>query len=89
MEIKTKFNIGDKVWIMYENCVNECIIFAVDVRVFQEKIKIYYMCRTKEDINNRALEKWLRDCKTNITEWDKIFAESNCFATKEELLASL
>ena len=73
MEIKTKFNLRQKVYFMYENKVNSLQIDSIIVRVIalggsEDEIEISYQ------LNGPTTDR---------------FDEKDLFATKEELLKSL
>lgn len=53
MEIKTKYNINDKVWIVYEN--------KKEVGVFSDIVKGI-------SVTESGIEMWFKDCLENISE---------------------
>ena len=82
MEIKTKFNIGDKIFYMYKKRVREAFIEEIRMSVRQINrdiaddifdINILYVAEDYERGGDNILE----------------FIESEIFTTKKELLKSL
>lgn len=73
MDIKTKFNPKDKVWVMLRSTPHECIIFGVTASSFPMESKI----STRVTYNMEYEESSGGECST--------FDESEVFATKEEL----
>lgn len=77
MTIETKYNIGDRVWVIVENRVQHLSIqdFAIETSkvVFNDKGE-FVSCVLR-------IQYYLRD-----SEWVE---EDMCFPTKEELLKSL
>lgn len=77
MQINTKYNHGDKVFVMIQNMVAERIVDAIGMTEWPNNINypmssyIYYMCRnsTTKEVTRHS--------------------ESSLFATKEALLQSL
>lgn len=81
MEIKTKYNIGDKVWTMFRNKVIYFIISRIEVRVDEKETSIVY---TSKDIYDEYSYLAGRDVKRNF-----VRSEDKLFPTKDELLKSL
>lgn len=74
MEIRTKFNVGDKVYVIYYN-TNE-------KKYFIKKMKIYYITCYVEYNNTIKI-----NCSIHDLQWANdtdCVAEENCFATKEQ-----
>lgn len=42
MKIETKFNVGDKVFVIWENKVYRAIVIDIDIRVSRLPMKIIY-----------------------------------------------
>lgn len=78
MDIETKFEVNDEVWIMRDNMPIACTIHEVLVRVWDNNpimpniVDIGYLCTISEGSNSRESMK-----------------ESQLFKTKDELLDSL
>ena len=79
MEIKTKFNVGDKVWIMDSNKATEAEIFEVRFKQCQ-KFVLDNLIRETE-ITYVLNNLYLRYLGT--------FPEGEFYASKEELINSL
>lgn len=82
MEIKTKFNIGDEFWIMKDNK-------AISKKV--EKIQAETFKDSKTDKYYPAIEYGVyvfRGGSLDQSYWE-YFNESECFASKKELIESL
>lgn len=73
MTIKTKFNVGDEVWLMENNKPKNYEVFDIEVKVFTNHFNVVL---TRESY---CLAK-------NSRHWELADA---LFATKEELLRSL
>ena len=73
MNIKTKFGLMDKVWVIYHSKA-VCATIA--------NIKIEYGSSYKP-----IIKYYLKSLAVNIE--DFAYDESECFSTKEELIASL
>ena len=81
MEIKTKYDIGDKVWTIHNNKVVNMTIYHFSIKVYKEKIRIEYM--SDEDFKQHVSFK-------NTPELLPLFKyENELFPTKEELVKSL
>ena len=78
MEIKTKFDVGDKVWIMDSNK-------ATEAEVWEVYIKQYNLLGTngRKEINITYMLKKLHLCDMGT------FHEGKIYASKEELINSL
>ena len=76
MEIKTKFNVGDKVWVMCDNKATEVEIFEV---CFKQSHKFDAKDRRGTEITYMIKSKNL--CG--------VFPEGIFYASKEELINSL
>lgn len=74
MEIKTKYNIGDEVWVRPTNYIKKGIIHAIDVSARMEYGIITRKCVSYD----------VRIDKCLFT-----FYEHGIFSTEEELLKSL
>lgn len=74
MEIKTKYNIGDKVWTMEKNKAEFVTIKEITIRV----------CRS-----NEILEKYTLNCMLLTQIYEITRFDDELFPTKEALLASL
>lgn len=46
MQIETKFNVDEEVFIMFQNKVQKSKIYWIDIRVYSEGISIKYDIRT-------------------------------------------
>lgn len=79
MEIKTKFNVGDKVWIMYSNKATEAEIFEVR---FKQRQKFVLDNLIRETEITYVLKN-LHLCYIGT------FHEGTFYASKEELINSL
>ena len=77
MTIETKYNIGDKVWIIFRNKAR-CEIIN-NIRTISG-LRIFDECGKMVDVEIKIEYCFLDD------EW---VSEENCFPTKEELLKSL
>lgn len=75
MEVKTKYNIGDKFWVMYENKVYEAVVKSINVTAYETKVQIAY--------NGNPIEQNRHDTFYPYT------SEEAFHPTKESLLASL
>lgn len=73
MTIKTRFNIGDKVFFMHRNKVNEDTVIKIEIAI--------YISRAT-NLEERTTIYRLKD-ENNTTK------EDNIFASKEDLLKSL
>ena len=78
MEIKTKFNVGDKVWVMYDNKATEAEIFEV-----------YFKQSHKFDAKDRMGTEITYMLKSNNLLNFGVFPEGIFYASKEELINSL
>ena len=78
MEIKTKFDVGDKVWIMDSNKAIEAEIYEV---CFKQSQKIGAKGRKEINITYMLKNLHLYDIGT--------FHEGEIYASKEELINSL
>lgn len=82
MEIKTKHNIGDKVFIMFQNKVIEITIGRIDIRIKDdEPVSIVYT--SKEEYYEYS------HITGDNERYNHIRSEAYVFGTKEELLKSL
>lgn len=79
MIIQTKYNIGDKVYFIYENEVASDTIWRIHVRPISDgkDINIYYDLRTKRRIGKSA----------DVFQVE--LKESKLFPSKQDLLNSL
>ncbi len=77
MKIETKFSIGDSVWVMREGNPVELLILGIGLYAYSDTVAIteVHPVRTVTFYNFGG----------NLGD----ATESECFATKEELLASL
>lgn len=73
MEIKTKYNIGDKVYTLHKNKITKVKIKAVNCALSNTERYIGYATDIVEGLFNS----------------NKVFTEKELFKTKEELLESL
>lgn len=73
MKIETKYNLGDKVYYLYNNTIYECTIFAIFFAMDNQKRKCfeYEIVHTREIFPENILEvelhKTLDDLYTSIT----------------------
>ena len=74
MTIETKYNIGDEVWLMYENMAMTAQVIAMNVEI-SEIIKGYVSANCY--------------CKIKCPHFTREIHESRIYPTKEELLKSL
>lgn len=74
MTIETKYNIGDEVWLMYENK-------AITARVLDMNVEI------REHIMGDVFASCY--CKIKCPHFTREIHDSHLFPTKEELLKSL
>ena len=74
MTIETKYNIGDEVWLMFENKAITAQVIAMDV-----EIREYSMWNESANCI----------CKIKCSHFTRDIHESRIFPTKEELLKSL
>ena len=81
MEIKTKFNIGDKVWTLHENKIVKFTINQIEANVYDDEILIKYGSkeRIKQTVSWSIFQQELSISKK----------ESELFSAKEELINSL
>lgn len=86
MEIKTKFNVGDKVWVMHNNRPKEIQVGAIKIKVVglidendilsgDCQILIGYVEKVSKYIQVKDEDRILHD-------------ERNCFSSKKKLLDS-
>ena len=81
MEIKTKYNIGDVVFTMFQNKVTYFTIRRIDIRTDRKETSIVYTSEeTYEEYSHITGENGTRN-------W--IRCEDKIFPSKEELLKSL
>jgi len=73
MNIGTKFNIGDEVYFMRNNCVVENSILNIEINCFIDTIQILYGFSALKNGKSR----------------DFMLYEHDCFANKQELIDSL
>lgn len=82
MTIETKYNIGDEVWVMYENKPTCLTIAAMDIGLHKKQLwVIYYMQPYEIDP--------LKMSNVEYIPYNRAFYEKDVFPTKEELLKSL
>lgn len=56
MEIKTKYNIGDKVWAMYDNEPSEFIIYSIQAFFYEDlPYSIWYINNDDEGYQEDVL----------------------------------
>lgn len=85
MEIRTKYNIGDKVWIIYAKngvfgCL-QCRISDIEIKTTEKRTRITYgLTVPQEDCDD------IIRCEYEI---EDRYEERFVFPTKEELLKSL
>ena len=73
MTIETRYNIGDKVWFMYNNSVKCEPIIKINALI-------------EKDINSTNIHITIL---YHLYDYDTSYIESKLFPTKEELLKSL
>ena len=76
MEIKTKYNVGDKVWALYKSKAERFTIQCIDMHIVRYETKMAYIMEAITDAEN-----------ANV--YTLVFKEHQLFPTKEELLKSL
>lgn len=82
MDIKTKYNIGQEVWVMYNNKPTCLTIASLDIWLHQKQLGvIYYMQPYEIDP--------LKMSNVEYIPYNRAFYEKDVFPTKEELLKSL
>lgn len=74
MRIETKFNIGDEVWLMWENMAVSAVVKEMHIEVSEKK-----WCVVRAECY----------CKITNPHFTREKHESLLFPTKEELLKSL
>lgn len=82
MAIETKYNIGDEVWVMYNNKPTCLTIAAMDIRLHQKQLWVIYYVEPYE-IDP------LKMSNVEYIPYNRAFYEKDVFPTKEELLKSL
>lgn len=56
MEVKTKYNLRDKVWVIFENKATEKFVTQIDVFVGEPRVKITYELNyTSGDVDESKL----------------------------------
>ena len=74
MEIKTKYNIGDTLWVIYDNKAQTITVSNISIVVYPDnKISINYIDTVGSD----------------TYDYKGTFPEDECFPSKEELKESL
>lgn len=73
MTIETRYNIGDKVWFMYNNSVKCELIIKINALI-------------EKDMNSTNIHITIL---YHLYDYDTSYIESKLFPTKEELLKSL
>jgi len=78
MTIETKYTSGDKVFVLADNQVTECVVDLIKVKDFNSngsnyKECIFYTARTND----------------NTYSLNRVFSETELFKTKDDLLKSL
>lgn len=89
MTIETKHNIGDEVWVMYENKPTRLTIGGINISVSKGRLELdraravimYYM----EPFEMNPIK--MSDAV--YIPYNRIYNENDVFPTKEELLKSL
>ena len=74
MTIETKYNIGDEVWLMYENMAITALVIDMNVEIGE---------RIKGNVSANCY------CKIKSPHFTREMHDSHLFPTKEELLKSL
>ena len=80
MKIETKYNIGDKVWIVYENQGEVCVYDTIIENIDYGKDGLYYMTKEFNDYKEEILIPY--DEKDKLLE--KILNVMNEIHQKEE-----
>lgn len=83
MTIESKYNIGDTVYIIYENKIQQVLITRITINI-NPKTTFY----NPKDIRTTVLYSTKKLNSGNWTDFGSI-PEKDIFKTKEELLASL
>lgn len=89
MKIETKYNIGDEVWVMYENKPTRLTIGGIDISVSKGRLELdkaravimYYM----EPIEMNPLKM----SNVEFIPYNRVYYENSAFPHQEELLKSL
>lgn len=82
MIIETKYNIGDEVWVMYNNKPTCLTIAAMDIWLHKKQLWVkYYMQPYEIDP--------LKMFNVEYIPYNRAFYEKDVFPTKEELIKSL
>ena len=82
MTIKTSYNIGDEVWVMYNNKPTCLTIAAMDIGLHQKQLWVkYYMQPYEIDP--------LKMSNVEYIPYNRTFCEKDVFPTKDELIKSL
>lgn len=74
MTIETKYNIGDEVWLMYDNK-------AITAQVIEMNVEI-----SEDYLSGVSADCW---CKIKCPHFTRKIHDAHIFPTKEELLKSL
>lgn len=82
MTVETRFNIGDKFFMLHNNKVEECVVKYVSVVVTNSGIFVKYCHKETSQILLENIE----DCLFEEGFW---ITSDKMFRTKEELLKSL
>lgn len=79
MIIETKYDIGDEVWVMYENNPTRLTIAALDAGFHRGSLWVlYYMHPYEIDPNKMSDVEYIP--------YNRLFYEKDLYPTKEELL---
>ena len=89
MTIETKYNVGDEVWVMYNNKPTRLTIAAVDINILRGRLEldrcrvevIYYIEPFELDPSRMSNSEYIP--------YNRSYREKDVFPTKEELLKSL
>ena len=49
MEIKTKFNVGDKIYVMHKNAFEQCKIISITIYIDKKDMSISYTTDLEQD----------------------------------------
>jgi hypothetical protein len=74
MTVETKFNIGDEVWLMYDNMAITAQVIEMNVEIRENYLSV---------VNANCY------CKIKSPHFTREIHDSRIFPTKEELLKSL
>lgn len=80
MRIEPKYNLGDIVYFLRNNAVNEAIVGKINIFIDERNIEYWVALKGKAGWVGATLE---------FPEYPEYLKEKDIFKTKEELIASL